>query len=214
MADNKAKYGFRFYQSMNGSGRPAMVECVVATDYGTTVSATDVGLSIGDPVEKVSDGTVQLAGDRGDDPAKFFGVIMAISNAKVDANGKARPASYLPHQTTYASLANQSRVMVAPFGRDYWEIDVDDNVTAVSRDDYQDLVDENSPLVYVLDTSNPDRPRAGPRLDISNNIEATDHFRIIGISKTQENVDFSGANVKLIVQLNEGSEPVFNTAGI
>jgi hypothetical protein len=68
-------------------------------------------------------------------------------------------------------------------------------------------------MVFSRDTSIPDQPRCNPVLDISTHATtAALMFRIVGVSKSRENADFSGANVKLLVQLNQGLDPVLNGA--
>lgn|SRR5512139_803578 len=214
MADNRRKYGFRFYASMTGVGRTAAIEGHIASAYAPLINTNEsVGLSIGDPVQRLTDGSFALAGDTTTAGAVPFGVIVGFLNVKVDSNQKSRPASYYPSGTTYTTKANETRVAVLPFGRDLWEID-HRNGALTTEAAYRAIIEHNADLVYTRDTSNPDRPRANPQLDLTTTGSATAHFRIFGISKTQENVDLSGANVKLLVQLNEGREPMFTATGL
>lgn len=215
MADNRHKYGFRFYASMNGSGRPPAIEGFIASAYAPLINTNEsVGLSIGDPVQRLTDGSFALAGDTATSGAVPFGVIGGFSNVKLDYSAtKSRPASYYPSGVTYATKANETRVLVLPFGRDIWEID-HLNGANTTEAAYRALIEANADLVYVRDVSNADKPRANPYLDLTSPGSATAHFRIFGISKTQENQDLSGANVKLLVQLNEGREPMFTPTGL
>jgi hypothetical protein len=215
MADNRRKYGFRFYSSINGNGRTAVVEGYVASGYAPLVNTNQaVGLTIGDPVQRLGDGTFALAGDTSTAGAVPFGVIAAFYNVKADYAGtKARPASYFPSGTLYTTKANETRIGILPFGRDIWEID-HNGASLTTEAQYRALAEANANLIYVRDTANPDRPKAGPALDISAAGAATAHFRIFGVSKTQENQDFTGLNVKLLVQLNQGREPVFTGTGL
>lgn len=215
MADNRHKYGFRFYASMTGVGRTAAIEGVIASGYAPLINTNEsVGLSIGDPVQKLTDGTYALAGDTTTSGAVPFGVIVGILNVKVDyAATKARPASYYPSGTTYTTKANETRVAILPFGRDLWEID-HRNGALTTEAAYRAISEHNADLVYTRDITNPERPRANPQLDLTSTGSATAHFRIFGVSKTFENQDFSGANVKLLVQLNEGREPMFTATGL
>lgn len=214
MADNTAKYGFRFYSSMTGVGRSAAVVFPVASGYAPVINTNvSVGLTIGDPVQLLTDGSVALAGDTTTANAVPFGVIVGL-RAKVDSNNKSRPTSYYPTGTTYTTKENTTLAYVIPFGRDLWEVDVDDAVTATTETAYRALIGNNADLSYTLDASNADRRKAGPRLDISTVGTATAHFRIFDISRTALNTDFSGANVKLLVQLNEGREPMFTATGL
>ena len=216
MADNRHKYGFRFYSSLTGVGRTAAVEFPVATSYPPVINTNvSVGLSIGDPVQILTDGSVALAGDTTTTGAVPFGVIVGL-RGKVDANQKSRPASFLPTTLAYSTKENETRVQVLPFGRDLWEIDADDASTATTEAAYRALIGNNFDMVYLLDASNPDKRRANPMLDISGGGFGanTAHFRLFGISGTRENADFSGNFVKLLVQLNEGREPMFTATGL
>jgi hypothetical protein len=214
MADNRHKYGFRFYSSINGNGRTAAIEGTIATAYAPLINTNEsVGLSIGDPVQRLTDGSFALAGDTTTAGAVPFGVIVGFLNVKVDSNQKSRPASYYPSGTTYTTKANETRIAVLPFGRDIWEID-HRNGALTTEAAYKAITEHNADMVFTRDITNPDRPRADPQLDLTSTGSATAHFRIFGVSKTQENQDFSGANVKLLVQLNEGREPMFTATGL
>lgn len=209
MADNRHKYGFRFHSTLSGGGRPGCIEGLVASGYAGDHGGS-VGITIGDPVDLLATGFMELTNDTATRDT-LFGVVMSISNAKVDANGKARPASYLPSGTTYTLEETTSRLIVAPFSDHYWELDVDDAVTATTLAAYRALVGENVDMVFSRDTTKPDQPRCNPVLDISTHAAtAALMFRIVGVSKSRENADFSGANVKLIVQLNQGLDPILN----
>jgi hypothetical protein len=211
MADNRHKYGFRFYASQTGGGRPPCIEMLVASGYAGDHGGS-VGVTIGDPVDLLSTGFVELMNDTAvrDTP---YGVVMAIANARIDSNGKARPASYLPSGTTYTLEETTSKLIVAPFGSNIWELDCDDNTTATTLAAYRALVGENVDVVFSRDTSNPDKPKCNPVIDISTHATtAALLFRIVGVSKTRENADFSGANVKLLLQLNQGLDPMLSGA--
>lgn len=211
MADNRHKYGFRFYSAQGGGGRSACFEERIASGYQANVGSTptNVGLSIGDPVARVASGFVELTGDT-TTPGWTLGVIYALYG-KVDPNNKARPVSYLPGATTYALETTTSKVIIAPFSDHIWEIDCDDVVTATTEAAYRALVGQNVSIAYWPDSSNPERPRANPMLSIAGvAVTAALNFRIVGVSKSRENFDFTGANVKLLVQLNMGIDPMLS----
>lgn len=211
MADNRHKYGFRFHSTQGGSGRPACIEALVASGYAGDHGGS-VGISLGDPVDYLATGFVELTNDTATRDT-LFGVVMAVANARIDSNGKARPASYLPSGTTYTLEETTSRLIVAPFSNHIWELDVDDATTATTLAAYRAFVGENVDMVFSRDTSNSDKPRCNPLLDISTHATtAALMFRIVGVSKSRENADFSGANVKLLVQLNQGLDPTLNGA--
>lgn len=218
MADNRHKYGIRFYASMTGAGRTSAIEGFIASGYAPLINTNvSVGLAIGDPVQRLTDGSFALAGDTTTTGAVPFGVVAGFGNVKLDYGAtKSRPSPYYPTGVTYTTKANETKVYVLPFGRDVWEIDADDNVTATTEAAYRALFENNFDLVYLLDAANPDKRRANPMLDISGGGFGanTAHFRLFGISKTQENQDLSGNFVKLLVQLNEGREPVFTSTGL
>lgn len=212
MADNRAKYGFRYFTNLRGGGPPPAIEMFVASGYTGDFSG-NVGISIGDPIARVTDGSAIIATDTSVDPERVFGVCVGIRRAKVDANGKARPASYLPTNTTYTLKENESSILVLPVAGVVWEVDADAQ-TATTEAAWRALMGLNCPISATRDTSNPDRPRMRPRAATGTTGTGTDHLRLFDISKTQENQDLSGANVKLLVMFNEGSDPSLSTTGL
>lgn len=211
--NNTARYGFRWMGSLDGACCPKPQEFLVASAYHGQVSATDVDLNIGDPVQQVNDGTVALASGAGS-PSTFYGVIVGFSNVKVGLPLAGRKFSRLPAGTTYSLETDASKVLVVPFGRNLWEIDVDDNTTATTLTAYRALIGENADLSYTLDVTDASKPKATPRLDISTHASTTKDFRIQGVSKTILNQDFGGTSVKLIVSVNETGEAPFVTGGV
>lgn len=215
MANNRKGYGFRWVGSMDGSCYPKPLEFTVASAYQAQVAAENVDLNIGDPVTfntgAPGSGMIELAGT-GATPNIYWGVIVGFTNARVDANGKARPSSYLPGGTTWSTEANRSKVLVVPFGRNIWEIDVTGNSASFDTlTEYRALQNRNVNLAYTRDVSNPDRPKAGPSVDVSTATDDTADFRVIQVSATQDNQDFSGNFVKLRVVVNESGEAPFVT---
>jgi hypothetical protein len=214
MANNRAKYGFRFYSSQHGTGRASGIESGVTSAYQANVGSgnVNVGISIGDPVAYNAAGNFELAEDVTAD--RFFGVVVAIRNARIESNGKSRPASYLPGATSYTNEVDRSSLIVLPFANNIWEVDaVGGAATTLAA--YRLLVGLNANMIYTTDVTNTDKPRARPELDLSTAaVTAGLDFRIMGVSKTQENQDFSGTGVKLLVQLNLGSDPALGTTGV
>lgn len=211
MANNRHLYGFRWVGSVDGACYPKPREFIIASAAQPTPEGANTGFSIGDPVDLLTDGTVMLSGDANYN-GPFYGVIVSINNAKVDANSRARPTSYLPGGVTWANKQQQSRVGVVPFGRNIWEIDC--NTALANEAAFQLLIGANCDMIHVPDTSNADKPRANPFLNISTaNTTATLAFRIFGISKSMDNVDFSGTNVKLLVVGNQIFDPMSTAAG-
>jgi hypothetical protein len=198
---------------MDGACYPKPLEFTVASAYQAQVSATDVGLSIGDPVQfnvgAPGTGMIELAAAAGS-PSIIWGVIAGFSNARIDANGMSRPTNYLPGGTTWTTEQTRSKVLVVPFGRNIWEIDVTGNDTSEDTlAEYRAFQNKNVNLAYTLDVSNANKPKAGPSVDISSVTDDTADFRILQVSFTQDNQDFSGNFVKLRVVVNESGEAPF-----
>lgn len=218
MADNTHRYGLRWVGSLSGACYPKPREFLVASAYQATVSAQNVDLNIGDPVSfnvgAPGSGFIELASGAGS-PSIFWGVIVGFSNVKVGLPLLGRKFSRLPGGTTWASEQNASKVLVVPFGDNLWEIDVDDKVTATTLAAYRALIDKNCDLTYSRDATNADQPKANPLLDISTASDDTADFRIVDVSRTAMNQDFSGSYVKLIVCGNEiGNAPYVTDPGI
>ena len=76
----------------------------------------------------------------------------------------------------------------------------DENTTATTEAAYQDMIGENCRFINTGATG---ELRAPPRLDISTNATTnTFPFKIVGISTTAGNQDFSGNYVELYVISN------------
>lgn len=215
MANNTHQYGFRWVGSLDGGCCPKPIECRVASAYQATVSATNVNLNRGDPVQfnvgAPGTGFIELAAGAGS-PSIFWGVIVGFSNVKVGLPLKGRPYSFLPGGTTYSTEENASKVLVIPFGRNIWEIDILNNTSSCDTfAEYLAMSNRCADLVYSLDTSNPDNPRANPYLNFTGITDDTADFRILGPSMTRMNQDFSGNNVKMRLVVNESGEAPYVT---
>lgn len=195
MADNPALYGFRWRKSRTGSGMPVPEWYAVASAYQASPGGVNVDLNIGDPVKKVSDGTVALcaAGDQ------VFGIVCDIG-PYWDGSKKQR-ANRLPGGTTYGSLLDrQSRVAILLAGENIFECVCDDTVTATTEAGYTALIGENVDITINQVSGD---THAYPKLDISTHETggATKVWRIVTLSNTP-GIDFSGANVPLLVTGN------------
>ena len=200
MANNVHRYGFRPVKPWKGTQVPEPIECAVADAYQATSdgAASNVDLNVGDPVKMVSTGTVGLSITTND----VWGIVMAV---KPYWNGTAMTyGNRLPGATTGGGLiSRQSRVMVCPVEAYIWECDVDDASTATTYAAYQAFIHENVDHTCVADLTNASKPKANPLLDISgHNTTATLGWRIMGISPSLDNADFSGTYVKLWVTCN------------
>jgi hypothetical protein len=193
--DNVATYGFRPYRSRGAKLDP--IKCLVATGYQAAPGAVNCDLNIGDPVALVSTGTVALMG--AGSAAKGYGVIVGV--APYWDGSAMQPTNKLPGGTAWGTIQERaSYVYVLPFWGITYEVDVDDAVTATTLAGYQAFVQENVDLVYSAVSAS---KKAFPRIDISGHATTnTLQFRIVGISDNQANQDFSGANVKLLVECN------------
>ena len=104
-------------------------------------------------------------------------------------------------------LDRQSRVLVLPIEGWYWEIDCNDADAATTEAAYQAFGGENCSFALyggIAPTTNPQN-RAHPRLDIGSHATTnTLALRINRVSDTQDNVDFTGNYVKMIVEINIG----------
>lgn len=202
MADNAQMYGLRFHSTRSGSGTPNVLRKRVASAYNGSLNSAAVDMNIGDVVKLVNDGTVALvvAGD-----TTMFGVIVGIGpywdGSKLIRNSKL-PNSAGAYSTNYD---RETTVFVIPFEDAIFEIDCDDASSATTFAAYRTLVGNNGDLVT---TGNATTGKASYMFDISDavaNTTASAQMRILDISPTLANQDFSGNYVKLLVVANEVS---------
>lgn len=202
MAANTAMYGFR---PAFGGDTAIDIECFVA-DSATIAddAAAACDLSPGDPVKLVSTGTVNLAKTT----EKVYGVVKAVLGVYDSANGTYGPMNRVPVATTGGGILDRrTRVLVTLAKGVVFEADVDEATTATTEAAYQAFIGENVEHVCVRAASR-GAYAAFPRLDISGHATTAGlGWRIVGISKNQANRDFSGANVKLLVMVNDSQEP-------
>lgn len=203
MADNRVEYGIRPVMTVDGSAMPNTIERLVASGYSGTEAAATVALRIGDPVRSLATGYVEHAG-AGDD---IYGVVVGI--VQYWDGTRLRTGDNVPAGTAYGALMERAtKVLVLPAAGIVWEADCDEAVTATTEAAYQAFVGENVDIVYDGTTA------GNPRIDISTHVATTAQFRIIGISKTLNNQDFSGNYVKLWLTVNETQQSPYVTAGI
>lgn len=210
MADNRHIYGFRYHSSVNGGPAPKPIRARVASAYQGVIGATSVDINVGDPVVRLGTGYWALSAGDETTTGLLSGIVVGIGGYKNADTGYFGPGLKIPGGTTYTLLEEASLIYVIPVEGCRWECDVDDAVTATTEAAYLALVGEN--VDHVLTTGM--EPRANPMLDISVNPTTTAQWRIVDISQTAENRDFSGAYVKLLVEANEGSAPVYTATGV
>lgn len=207
--DNPVKYGFRWNRGINNRAIPTPVERFVenAQSFDVNGGAQNIRLRAGDLVRSEASGGIFLCdGTEGAGGALApFGVVVGF---KPYFDGEQmRYADSLPSDTTYGTnLDRQTKVLVVPFAPgQYWEVDVDEAVTATTLAAYQLLVGANASFV---NTGASGELYANPKLDIATAATtSTLAFRIEEVSRNMENFDFSGANVKLIVSPNYVQRP-------
>lgn len=214
MPNNNRRYGFRFHSTQRGGGgRPACFEGILVSGYQATIGVTPVGVSIGDPVLRLASGAYEVFGDS-IALDRHYGVVMGIANFK-GANGRCTPVSYYPPGgTTYSTEAETTRLLIAPFADHIWEIDSVVTPAVSTLAQYRDLMGTNADFLYDITTVPSDKPRVNPYISVEGLLDPDLAFRLVDVSETAENVHFDGNYVKLLVQLNQGSDPRLGTAGV
>jgi hypothetical protein len=205
VVDNAARYGFRPY--VKNVGDLFTNKRHVATAYQAVAAGeVSVGLSIGDLIIELSDGSLQLAAAATTPwaPVAARGVIVGFGEIYNAAQGRMEYADYLPGGNAWGTkFARAPQILWVPVEECLWEVDVDDKVTATTEAGYRAFVGENVDHIFVPDVTDSAKPRANGKLDISGHATTDTLFwRIVGISPTSDNRDFSGANVKLLVRAN------------
>src|SRR6185295_6295707 len=61
MADNRSRYGFRFYRSRTGIGMPSPERRFLASGYSGQPGSANCDVQIGDPMTLVNDGSLAFA---------------------------------------------------------------------------------------------------------------------------------------------------------
>jgi hypothetical protein len=193
--DNIAVYGFRPYQGRYAP-HVTIVPKFVATAYQAAPGGTNVDLNIGDPVIRVSDGSVAIAVAGATNVV--HGVILGVPRIWDSGLGAVRPSDKVPGGTTWSSIDRQTQVLVGLAQGTLWEVDVDDAVSATTLAAYQAFIGENVNIIYSASATT---GKASPKVDISGHATTnTFQCNIVDVSPSLMNQDFAGANVKLIVQ--------------
>jgi hypothetical protein len=208
MADNTARYGFRWVRSLTGPSAPPIQAMRVASAYTASPGGTDVDLNVGDPVELLSTGYCQLVTASS---GVIYGVIAGI--APYWDGSKMTFGTKLPKGTTYGSVQERtSWIYVIPVQNQVFEVDVDDASTATTEAGYLALVGENADHAYSASSTT---LRATPKIDISTHATTnTLQWRIVDIAKRIPNLDFSGANMKIEVTANVVRQAPYQTTGV
>jgi len=201
MADNVHLYGFRPYAVRSGAKLVPPVRMSVASGQNDVSAAGSVNINAGDPLLYVSTGGVIVA------PTTTIvsWVCAGVAQYWSAGDGVMKIGKHYPNQTTWGTVeSRRGYVLCWPASAYTWEVDCDDKVTATTKAAYEALVHENTEFVVPGNTTN---SSADPMLDISLHANtATLGCRIVGISGSVHNRDFSGSYVKLLVQFNEIGE--------
>ena len=217
MADNTQYYGARWVRSESGQNeQPTPQRFRIASGYQPTAGGTNVDLHVGDPVTLLSTGYVQLmVGSEGTQTANW-GVIVGFS-PEFDGTVMQPRNKHVGGSGVYGTnFERQNYCYVVPAVGQVFEMDCDDASTATTYAQYLALIGENVDMVLAADTTNANDPKATPRIDISthNPATATLQARIIDISPTIANQDFSGNYVKLYVTFNKVQQAPYQTTGV
>lgn len=213
MTDNMRGFsGFRWVKSLFGDSPPSAQAVRVASGYtGAINGGTTIDLNIGDPVRYVSTGTIaHAAGNEGASGGEDISGIVVGFLPYWDGY-KRVPGWRLPANTVYGSiLERQSYALIYPAVGHIWEVDVDDATTATTESGYVAFIGENCDHRLTAGSE----PKTNCLLDISTHGTATAQWRIVNISQSVANQDFSGAYVKLYVTVNETQTAPFVTTGV
>lgn len=222
MADNVSRYGFRFQGLTGGPGHLKPIRKIVATAESFDVSGglQNAALRQGDVVKLLSTGGVTLCGgtENGATPDNPYGVVVGVEpyyDSTIGASGAMRPSKSLPSDIAWGTnLARQSALIIQPFLPGLvFEVDADDNTTATTEAAYQAFIGENVSMINTA-AAGASPNFVAPKIDISTHATtATLCFTIVGISPTKDNVDFSGANVKLLVEANIAQTGAYGLIG-
>lgn len=217
MADNPIRYGFRWSYNANGGRNPPLVPAIIATSQSFDINggASNVSLRAGDPVTLISTGGVNLCdGSEGaGGGVALYGIVAKVLPYWDATTERMVFADAIPSDVAWGTiLERQSKVLVIPADAGVFEIDCDDAATATTEAAYQAFIGENCDHILTAASGT----KATPRLDISGHGTATAQWRIVSVSDTRENMDFSGNYVKVDVRVNEAPTqlPAWGTTGI
>lgn len=198
--DNRAGYGFRFKRSRWGRSLPNVVAEHVASaeSFDVNSGAANVRLRKGDPVHRITSGGITLSAGTENTtiPPKYIvmGIGPYFDGSQMVVGGD------LPSDTTWGTLyERRTKIWVCPVEEAFWEIDAN-NQTSTTEAAYRLLVGTNANHVLTGATG---ALHAYPKLDMATAaVTESLAWRIEDISDTVDNIDFTGANVKLVVTIN------------
>lgn len=215
MADNPATiYGFQ-WSAGNFRPVPPTRTAVVATgiDFSVNGTSVDFDLNPGDPITLLAGGTVDVCEGFEASGNTALRVLGIYQGCRYWDGTKMVVSAKCPSNVAWGTIEERrTEVLYIPAEAGLWEVMVDDASTATTEAGYRAFIGEN------CDHSLAGRDTAtlmlNPRLDISTHVTTTAQWRIRGISQSVANMDFSGANVRLIVEVNESFSPTTDDDGI
>lgn len=179
-------FKWRFNRLTPTATEPPIDILPVASGYSTA-------LYDGDPVKKLSDGTIAAAAP-GDTMYGVFAGAERYYDGSVIRRGGSLPAS-----TTYGSLLErQSLARVIPFAGQIFELDANDGTTATTQSAHQALIGENCEWATGTNVND----QSGAVLNISTHATTnTLSLRLYNLA-TYPDQDFASAGVKYLVYCN------------
>jgi hypothetical protein len=168
----------------------------VATGYQAVddAAAANCDLGIGDPVRKVSTGYFEMALDG----ETIWGIVVGIEQyydgTRILAGGL---GGKVPGGTAYGTvLDRETRILILPVADIWWSVHVDDKTTATTYAAYIALLGEECDHFSTVSGG-----RANPKIDISGHGTGTAGWQLIDVQ--DRNQDFSGSNVRVVVECTE-----------
>lgn len=215
MADNRVQYGFRFARGIDGGRNLPQVEerwIATGTNFAVNGGAATPKLQAGDLVKQIADGSVNLADGTENTTQAPYGVVVGVVQYWDAVAGRLVKGSAVPSGVAWGTnWERRTRVLVIPVSAAIWEVDSDD------------IVNQTVAQYGALIGSNMDHRNWGaagedsikPRLDVSTtNTTATLVWRVMGISQSVDNQDYTGQFVKMLVRANVGNIPTLNNTGV
>lgn len=218
MADNVSRYGFRWYRSLTAHTGPVIEQGYIAsgTAFNVNNGAQGVRLRMGDPVIRLDTGYFTLCdGTEGSGGVVVpYGIVMSIKSPVYNsAVGFALPQNYIASGATYTNvLTDGFEISICRLDTAIWEVDCDDAVLGANGTVWTGAA-ATSQTAWLggqgLNVSHALKGASGelyanPKIDISTaTTTSTLPFKIQKVNfDNLENVDYTGANVKILVTAN------------
>jgi len=205
MADNLARYGFRWWGSQADSGGfPKLMRGFLASGHTYTPNGGSAcGIRVGDPIRQSTTGNLVIA-DGVEGLAGGLTIKGIVANIIQFYNGVElqRGSDRIPAGSGVwgTNLEIQTIVQYIPVAGNIFEVDIDD--AAAANDTFAEIQAMGGHFCdHRLQTA-----AAGyvtPKLDISVQSTSTQQWTILGPSPTGLNRDFAGLNTKVLVVCHE-----------